>query len=81
MTRDQSLPRHTCTNSSFTSGLVKITRVNKLVASSDGTKSTAELVSAPEETVSDIFEIVTGPEAAESLSTSGAEPVQSVLQS
>ena len=57
--------------------------VNKLIASSGAShraQCAAQLVSAPQESLPHIFEVVTRAKAAQSLSTPGTEPVKSLLQ-
>ena len=78
-----SLPRaHADTNASLTRKVFHL-RVNKLIASSgapDGAECAAQLVSAPQESLPDVFQVVTRAEAAQSLSTPGTEPVEPLLQ-
>ena len=78
-----SLPRaHADTNASLTRKVFHL-RVNKLIASSgapDGAECAAQLVSAPQESLPDVFQVVTRAETAQSLSTPGTEPVQPLLQ-
>lgn len=78
-----SLPRaHADTNASLTRKVFHL-RVNKLIASSgapDGAECAAQLVSAPQESLPDVFQVVTRAEAAQSLATPGTEPVEPLLQ-